>query len=86
MLKATGLLALIIWVGCGALFFLFEENNPNFRTCDASVPEEICYSFASTLDCDMEYPGLCSQDAFTNVPNSLYYTAVFLGGEWGVSN
>jgi len=84
VLKATGLLALIIWVGCGALFFLFEENNPNFRTCDSSVPEEICYSFASTLDCDMEYPGLCSQDAFTNVPNSLYYTAVFLGGEWGV--
>mmetsp|Transcript_19398 Transcript_19398/g.29540 ORF Transcript_19398/g.29540 Transcript_19398/m.29540 type:complete len:1247 (-) Transcript_19398:127-3867(-) len=84
VMKATGLLALIIWVGCGALFYLFEENNPNFRTCDPSVPEETCYSFESTAECDMEFPGLCSQDAFTSVPNALYYTAVFLGGEWGV--
>jgi hypothetical protein len=30
------------------------------------------------------YPGLCTQAAFTNIPNSLFFTAVFLVGEWGV--
>ena len=91
VLKATGLLALIIWVGCGALFFIFESNNPNWRECDASVPLHSsdanapgCYDFASTAACNDFYPGLCSQTSFTNMPNSLYYTAVFLGGEWGV--
>lgn len=91
VLKATGLLALIIWVGCGALFFIFEENNPNWRECDASVPTHTdnakaprCYDFDSTAACNEFYPGLCSQKAFMDMPNSLYYTAVFLGGEWGV--
>lgn len=91
VLKATGLMALIIWVGCGALFYLFEENNPNWRSCDQSIPamsDDLsspgCYNFNSTYECNEFYPGLCSQAAFTNVPNALYYTAVFLGGEWGV--
>jgi len=91
VLKATGLLALIIWVGCAALFFLFEENNPNWRACDQSIPLSSddtdapgCYDFNSTYECNEFYPGLCAQAAFTNVPNALYYTAVFLGGEWGV--
>jgi hypothetical protein len=91
VLKATGLLALIIWVGCGALFFIFEENNPNWRSCDSSIPVHSsdpkvpgCYDFATTSACNDFYPGLCSQSAFTDMPNSLYYTAVFLGGEWGV--
>jgi hypothetical protein len=91
VLKATGLLAIIIWVGCAALFYLFEENNPNWRSCDQSVPATSddpdapgCYDFNSTLTCNAFYPGLCSQNAFTNVPNALYYTAIFLGGEWGV--
>ena len=90
VLKATGLLALIIWVGCGALFFIFEENNPNWRECDGSVPltsenpkQPGCYDFASTAACNEFYPGMCSQKAFSNMPDSLYYTAVFLGGEWG---
>jgi len=89
--KATGLMALIVWVGCGALFFLFEENNPNWRSCDSSIPAHSanpkipgCYDFHSTTACNNFYPGMCEQKAFTNVPNALYYTAVFLGGEWGV--
>jgi Ion transport protein len=95
VLKATGLLALIIWVGCGALFFIFEENNPNWRQCDPSIPLSMatsnssdgilgCYDFASTAACNEHYPGMCSQKAFVDMPNALYYTAVFLGGEWGV--
>lgn len=89
VLKATGLVAFIIWVGSSALFFIFEENNPNWRSCDMSVPLRTdnntgCFDFASTKECNEAYPGLCSQDAFTNMPNTLYYTAVFLVGEWGV--
>jgi len=91
VLKATGLMALIIWVGCAAVFFIFEENNPNWRHCDASIPlvgneTEVpgCYDFASTAECNAYYPGMCSQKVFVNMPNSLYLTAVFLGGEWGL--
>jgi hypothetical protein len=89
VLKATGLMALIIWIGSGALFYIFEGNNPNWRSCDQSIPARTddymgCYDFNSTKSCNAEYPGLCTQAAFTNIPNSLYYTAVFLVGEWGV--
>jgi hypothetical protein len=91
VLKATGLMALIIWVGCGALFYIFEENNPNWRECDPSVPPHSddpntpgCYDFSSTAACNEFYPGLCSQSSFTDMPNSLFHTAVFLGGEWSV--
>jgi hypothetical protein len=91
VLKATGLMAMIVWIGCGALFFIFEENNPNWRTCDSSIPlyssnpnTPGCYDFKSTKACNVYYPGLCSQRAFTDMPDALYYTAVFLCGEWGV--
>lgn len=91
VLKATGLMALIIWVGCGALFFIFEADNPNWRQCDDSIPitsngtdSPGCYDFSSTAECNAYYPGMCNQKVFTNMPNSLYLTAVFLGGEWGV--
>ena len=90
VLKATGLMATIIWVGCAALFYIFEEHNPNWRQCDESIPpygtqdEPGCYDFKSTLECNERYPDMCSQAVFTNMPNSLYLTAVFLGGEWGV--
>lgn len=53
-MAATGLLALVIWVGCATLFYIFESSNDN--------PEYV--------------------DAFSNIPNSMYYVAVFLGGEW----
>ena len=91
VLKATGLMALIIWVGCGALFYIFEENNPNWRSCDASIPMANngtdypgCWDFATTAECNAYYPDMCEQKVFTNMPNALYLTAVFLGGEWGV--
>lgn len=91
VLKATGLMAIIVWVGCGALFFIFEENNPNWRSCDSSIPPTSddpknpgCFDFASTSECNKFYPGMCEQKVFTDMPNALYLTAVFLGGEWGV--
>ncbi len=89
VLKATGLMAFIIWVGTGALFFIFEQNNPNWRSCDMSVPVRTddgmgCFDFDSTAECNNVYPGLCTQAAFTNMPNSLFFTAVFLVGEWGL--
>ena len=56
-LAATGLLGAIVWLGCGSLFYVFEQHN---------------------ADCTDE-AGL---NAFRNIPNSLYYTAIFLGGEW----
>ena len=88
VLKATGLMALIIWIGCGAVFFIAEQNNPNWRTCDSDVPltskfDDGCYDFVSTADCNVRWPGKCQQVGFVNMPDSLYYTAVFLGGEWG---
>lgn len=83
VLKATGVMALIIWVGGGALFYIFEADNPNYRTCTDPVPLEECYAFRSTADCNEAYPGSCSQDSFTSMPNTLYLTAVFLCGEWG---
>ena len=87
-MKATGLMALIIWIGCGAVFFISEQNNPNWRTCSDAIPLTSkdgngCYDFTSTKDCNLKWPGLCSQVGFVNMPDSLYYTAVFLGGEWG---
>lgn len=92
VLKATGLMAIIVWVSCGALFFIFEENNPNWRSCDSSIPVHSndtstapgCYDFVSTAACNQFYPGMCTQKAFVNMPDALYYTAVFLAGEWGV--
>lgn len=97
VLKATALMAIIIWVGCGALFFIFEQGNPNWRNCDDSIPLRGetdsesgawipgCYDFASTQLCNEHYgPNMCEQTSFVNMPDSLFYTAVFLGGEWGL--
>ena len=88
VLKATGLMALIIWVGCGAVFFIAEQNNPNWRQCTDQVPlttkdSNGCYDFPSTAACNEKWPNQCTQVGFVNMPDSLYYTAVFLGGEWG---
>lgn len=90
VIKATSLLAIIIWVGSSALFFIFETNNPNFRECDGSIPllgskdQPGCYDFASTQLCNDFYPDKCSQEVFTSMPNAMFYVAVFLGGDWGV--
>jgi hypothetical protein len=88
VLKATGLMALIIWIGCGALFYIAEQNNPNWRHCAENIPlttpsHDGCYDFTSTAACNEKYPNQCKQIGFINMPDSLYYTAVFLGGEWG---
>lgn len=90
VLKATGLMAIIIWVGSSALFFIFEQNNPNFRQCSGSIPlvgtdgEPGCYDFESTSACNEVYPDMCNQVVFTNMPNTMFFVAVFLGGDWGV--
>jgi len=99
ILKSCFLLALIIWIGGGSLFFIFEQNNPNFRQCDDSIPpfteynndtEMVvpgCFDFPSTAACAAYYGlGMCEQTVFVNLPNTLYMTAVFLGGEWGVTD
>ena len=89
VLNATGLMALIIWIGCGALFFIFEQDNPNWRSCNDEIPlhnenRTGCFDFSSTADCNAYWgDGACDQSAFVSMPDSLYYTAVFLGGEWG---
>ena len=69
-------MALIVWVGCGALFFIFEQNNPNWRVCDSSIPTRNdnktgCYDFPSTQACNDKYPGMCTQTSFVNMPDSL---------------
>ena len=97
ILKSTVLLALIVWVGGGSLFYILERNNPNFRECSDSIPlrsisngsEPVpgCYDFPSTQSCiDYYGEGMCDQKVFVNLPNTLYMTAVFLGGEWGVTD
>jgi len=84
VLKATGVMALIIWVGGAALFFINEKDNPNYRTCDEAVPPAECFAFGSTAECNAAHPGSCSQSSFTTMPDALYLTAVFLCGEWGL--
>ena len=90
VLKATGLMATIIWVGCGALFYIFEQSNPNWQECDGSIPSHNedgngCFDFATTASCNDFYgEEMCRQTAFINMPDSLYYTAVFLVGRWGL--
>lgn len=92
VLKASALMAIIVWVGCAALFFICEENNPNWRECDESVPligtddAPGCYDFASTAECNEYYPGHCSQSAFADLPSTLFLVAVFLQGEWGMTD
>lgn len=56
VLAATGVVALAIWVSCAALFYIFEQHNPNWQ----------------------------ESAAFSTMPISLYYVAIFLGGEWAV--
>jgi hypothetical protein len=91
VLTATGLMAVIVWVGSAALFYIFESENPNWRECDPSIPLRStsknpgCYDFATTAECSNFYgDGMCEQTAFANMADSLYYVAVFGGGEWGV--
>ena len=87
ILKSTILLAVIIWVGGGSLFFILEQNNPNFRECSDWIPLRSmlngsdtvpgCYDFLTTQSCiDYYGEGMCHQKVFVNLPNTLYMTAV----------
>ena len=48
VLSATGIVALVIWIGGASLFWIFEK------------------------------------ETIANIPEALFYTAVFLGGEWAL--
>eukprot|EP00927_Polykrikos_kofoidii_P086361 TRINITY_DN964_c0_g4_i1.p1 TRINITY_DN964_c0_g4~~TRINITY_DN964_c0_g4_i1.p1 ORF type:complete len:1265 (+),score=230.66 TRINITY_DN964_c0_g4_i1:161-3955(+) len=74
VLGATGLLALVIWVATAALFFLFERENPNF----CSVWETQACSDWYTEGC------VCAESAMDTLPHALFYTAIFLCGEWAL--
>merc|ERR1739845_317756 len=56
VLLATGVLAMCIWLAAGALFYVFEKDNPNF------------------------------EGSFDTMPKALYLTAIFLAGEWAVTD
>ena len=44
-LAATGLLALIIWVGCATLFYVFESSNgnPDYVDIFRNIPNSFYY-------------------------------------------
>jgi len=60
-LAAFAVVAAVIWVGGGTLFYLSESDR------DLQSLEGV-------------------RDAFDSVPSSLYFLAVFLGGEWGLTD
>jgi hypothetical protein len=62
VLRATGLLALCIWVGSATIFYCTERANP-------------------ALMMELE-DGAGEVPRFDNIPNSMYYVAIFMGGEW----
>mmetsp|Transcript_3570 Transcript_3570/g.8948 ORF Transcript_3570/g.8948 Transcript_3570/m.8948 type:complete len:1217 (+) Transcript_3570:60-3710(+) len=75
MLLATAVMAFAIWISSGTLFYLFERNNPNFCQ-EWSSPQ--CMEQV-TADCQC-----LAQSAFTSIPDSLYWVAIFLVGEWAI--
>jgi len=72
---AAGLMALAIWITSAALFFMFETDNPNW-----------CEEW-SDVKCELKLTPDCvciSKTAFSSMPDTLYYVAIFLVGEWAV--
>ena len=69
VLKATGLMALIVWLLSGVLFYLFERDNLNWKA-----------DGCTTADFKNHKDG-CNT-SFGDIPSALYFTAIFLGGEW----
>jgi hypothetical protein len=64
VLRATGLLALCIWVGSATVFFCTERANP-------------------ALTQQREFGGVSDTvPRFDSIPDSMYYVAIFMGGEW----
>eukprot|EP00606_Chrysophyceae_sp_TOSAG23-5_P001248 GSChrysophyteH2.ASY1.ANO1.921.1 assembled CDS len=64
VLKATGVLALILWVGGATAFYYADPHN------------------------DSEVNGNGGEDpaVFTSIVDALYYTSIFMAGEWCVSD
>jgi hypothetical protein len=62
-LAATGLLAIIIWVGCATLFYIFEANNdnPDYVESFRNIPNSFYYVAVFTggewAKCDFTVPG-----------------------------
>lgn len=75
VLIATGVLAFSIWLCAGAMFFLFEKDNPNW--CKAWADETCAAKWEPSCVC-------ASPSNFDTMPHSLFYTAIFLAGEWPV--
>jgi hypothetical protein len=62
VLKATGVVALIVWVGGATMFYYLEPHDEDQAEAAARGGEDAA-SFVSIVD-------------------ALYYTAIFLAGEW----
>jgi len=74
---ATGLMALAIWVASASLFYMFEHNNPNW-----------CAEWQEPR-CEATWDKSCvcaSLTYFDSIPDAMYLTAIFLGGEWAVTD
>jgi len=72
---ATGLMALVISISSGALFYFFERDNPNW--CNQWKKEACATQWMPDCVCT-------SRGAFESIPDSLYFVAIFLGGEWAM--
>jgi hypothetical protein len=66
VLKATGVLALIVWIGGASLFYY---TAPHEEISDDSVADEIFWGGESGA-------------SFVSIPDAMYYTSIFLAGEW----
>ncbi|CAN0494324.1 unnamed protein product, partial [Ectocarpus sp. 12 AP-2014] len=96
-LAATGLLALVVWVGSACLFYLFEKSctfssqacehvflSQHMLRCQSDM---LCYPNAFRWQCFCRLcwcfqDNMCTGEAFSSIPDAMFYTAVFLGGEW----
>jgi hypothetical protein len=74
-LLATGILAFCIWMAGAALFFMFEQGNPNW--CTGWVEPACATAWKSTCVC-------AAPSAFDTMPHALFYTSIFLAGEWSL--
>jgi len=72
---ASGLMALAIWISAASLFYLFERSNPNW--CTEWKDPSCATKYTSSCSCTEKI-------GFGTMPDSLFFVAVFLGGEWAV--
>jgi hypothetical protein len=74
-LLATGILAFCIWLCAAALFYIFEQDNPNW--CTAWVEPTCATAWTPTCIC-------AAPSAFDTMPHAMFYTAIFTAGEWAI--